>query len=306
MARAKRSMSAERHGATRQTDWAWNVGLYLALSSAGAGAYVAWQGGGVVDTSFATAGRVGAALGILLVMLGALLILFDLGRWSRFYRAAARPLASWESRAFLLIVAFTGLGCMQVFGWVEDAAWASLLSIPLTLVALALLSYGALLLKGMRAFALWGHPLQLALYPIGGLLAGCGVLSLDPLGALSPVHHRSLALAVALLAVLNALLLAVVVRQTRAAGRAGVASVDALLSGGHSRLFWVGAIGLGLALPFLLAVSVGSGWGGAPMLRLTGASAIAGLVVFRFSFLAAAHRPTELTFRGTGPWGISR
>jgi polysulfide reductase chain C len=305
MASTDRPMAAASHAVTRQTDWAWNVGLYLALSSAGAGAYVAWHAGGALDPSFAAAGRAGAALGIVLVMVGALLILFDLGRWSRFYRAAARPGASWESRAFLLIVAFTLLGGLQFSGWLRSAAAMTLLSLALIVVAGALLLYGALLLRGMRAYALWGHPLQLALYPAGGLLAGCGVLALDPLGALAPVHGQWLAVALALLAALNALLLAVVVRQTRRAGVAGMASANALLAGVHCRLFWAGAIGCGLALPFVLAVPVAAGWAGAPILRVAGACAVAGLGILRFTFLAAAHRPRDLTFRGAGPWGMT-
>lgn len=294
-------------GVARQADWAWLVALYMGLSSAGAGAYVVWQVAGMLEPSWVVAGRAGAAVGIALVILGASLILLDLGRWSRFYRAASRPRASWESRGFLLILAFILLGCLQIGSWSLDlASWDGLLSVPITVLALALLPYGAFLLKGMRAYALWTNPFQMVLVPTSGLLAGCAVLALDPFATLSPVHYQSLGTTLVVLAVLEALLLTALLRQTRAAGRAGRASTETLLSGAHSRLFWAGAIGLGLVVPFFVAVSVWSGLMDAPVMRLAGASALVGHLVFRYSFLAAAHRPTELTFRDSGPWGISR
>jgi hypothetical protein len=293
-------------GVAGQGDWAWGVGVYLALSSAGAGAYIVSQLAGLADVSWNPAARAGAGLGIALVMIGALVVMFDLGRWTRFYRAASRPGASWESRAFLLIVAFSTLGCLQIAGWAWDYPWSAWLSIPVGALALALLLYGAVLLRGMRAYVLWRHPLQLALIPAGGLLAGCGVLAIDPLGTLAPAHFRALGVAIALLAITKSVLLSGLLLQTARAGAAGRASVDALLVGPKSRLFGAGAIGLGLALPALLGALVGAGWVSAPLLRVAGAAALVGLVIFRHAFLVAAHRPTQLTFRGAGPWGMSR
>jgi hypothetical protein len=114
----------------------------MGFSSAGAGAYVVWQVAGMLEPSWIVAGRAGAAAGITFVVLSALLILLDLGRWSRFYRAASRPRASWESRGFLLILAFILLGSSQVGCWVLGLAlWARPLSVPMTLLALALLPY---------------------------------------------------------------------------------------------------------------------------------------------------------------------
>jgi polysulfide reductase chain C len=290
--------------AARQSEWSWHVALYLALSSAGAGAYLAWLLAGLVAEGFGEAVRGGAALGLALVMLGAGFVLLDLGRRDRFYRAAARPRASWESRAFLLIVACTVLGLAQIAGWITGARWAGLLTVPLAPAALGMLLYGALLLKHMRAYPLWRNRLQLALYPAGGLLAGCGVLALDPIAALSAAQGRALGVAIAALAAVVGALLAALLGSTRASGPAGEASVDALVSGRQAALFWGAAVGLGLIAPFVLAA--GAGLGVPATLRLAGAAALAGLVALRYVFLAVAHKPSALTFRGAGPWGVKR
>ncbi|HJN88562.1 MAG TPA: NrfD/PsrC family molybdoenzyme membrane anchor subunit [Dehalococcoidia bacterium] len=294
-------------GVARQVDWAWLVALYMGFSSAGAGAYVVWQVAGMLEPSWVVAGRAGAAVAIALVILGASLILLDLGRWSHFYRAASRPRASWESRGFLAILAIILLGCLQIGAWVLDlASWDRLLSVPITVLALALLPYGAFLLKEMRAYALWTSPLQMALVPTSGLLAGCAVLAIDPFGTLSNVHYQSLGTTLVVLAVLKALLLVALLWQTRTASRAGRVSTQTLLSGALARLFWAGAIGLGLILPFFVALAVWSGLLEASVMRLAGVSALVGYLVLRYGVLAAAHRPSELTFRDSGPWGISR
>jgi formate-dependent nitrite reductase membrane component NrfD len=304
--RAQRLLSEPMIGVSSQAEWAWGVGAYLALSSAGAGAYVVWQACALLDATWTLAGRAGAVLGIALVMLGALLILFDLGRWLRFYKAALRPRVSWESRAFLIIVAFTTLGCLQVAGWMLASPWVDALSMPMVLLAFVLLCYGALLLRGMRAYPLWRHPLQLALYPASGLLAGCGALALDVGSVLTARHIGLLAGAIVVLAVLNLLLLAAVLCATRASRDAGSASVQALLTGVHAPLFWAGAVALGIVVPLVLAAPVWFGTARASMLQWAGMGSLGGLVILRYVFLAAAYRPNEFTFDGAGPWGMSR
>ncbi|UCE32193.1 MAG: hypothetical protein JSW68_04520, partial [Burkholderiales bacterium] len=230
--------------------------------------------------------------------------LLELGRRDRFYRAAARPGASWGSRAFLLIIAFAVLGPAQIAGWIFGARWAVWLAPPLAFAALGMLFYGALVLRRMRSYPLWSNRLQLALYPAGGLLAGCGTLALDPLAALSPAHVHALGVAIAALAAVVGTLLAAVLQTTRASGPAGVASVESLVSGERATPFWGIAVTLGLVLP--LALAAPTDWTGPVGLRAAGAAALTGLLALRQLFLVSAHKPTALTFRGAGPWGVKR
>jgi len=289
----------------RQTDWAWKVAIYLGLSSAGAGAYVAWQGLRALDATWGGSGRPGAGLGIGLVVVGALFILLDLGRWSRFYLAAFRPGTSWESRGFLIVSTFGLLGLLQAGGWtLVPGGLDILLSIPVTLLALAILPYASLLLRSLRPFTFWSHPLQAALSPVSGLLAGCGILAFDPLQWISAAQERTLVAGITALAVIEALLLAALLWEVRRSGPAGLASVQTLVSGETSLEFWLGAVGLGVVLPLAIGAGALMGAVDSDLVRLVGAAALVGAIFLRHVLLAAAHRPTELTFRGLGPWGI--
>lgn len=289
-----------------QTEWGWNVALYLALSSAGAGAYLAWQVAQAFDATWGVAARPGVALAIALVALGALFVLSDLGRWSRFYLAVLRVGSSWESRAFVILSAFGVLGLAQIATWlVPLGGWDTPLSWALALLALTLLPYGGLLLSSLRAFPLWTHPFQVALFVVSALLAGSGVLALDPLGALSAEQMRSFGLSGAALGALEAVLLAALLWRLQASGGAGLASARALVVGTVARQFWVGAVGLGLVVPIAAGVGLWTEGVGSDGARLAGAAALVGVVFLRYAVLAAAHRHSGLSFRGRGPWGIS-
>ncbi|MBI4504701.1 MAG: polysulfide reductase NrfD, partial [Chloroflexi bacterium] len=230
----------------------------------------------------------------------------DLGRPERFYLAALRPHTSWESRGTLIVGAFGLLGLLHVASWlVAGSAWDGILAAPLALLALAILVYGGLLLHSLRAFALWTPPWQVGLYVTSGLLAGSGVLALDPAGSLSPAQLRALAQAGGLLAALAALLLAGLLAWARGHSATSRASAQELLAGSLAGHLWVGVVGIGLAVPLLAGVAATLGPLAPELARPAGAAALAGVLPLRYAILAAARRPTELTFRGLGPWGAA-
>lgn len=289
-----------------QSAWGWRVALYLGLSSAGAAAFLFWQLGALARPAWAAAARPGAALGIALVLVGALLILADLGRPERFYLAVLRPRTSWESRGTLIVGAFGVLGLLHVASWlVAGGGWDGLLAAPLALLALAILVYGGLLLRSLRAFALWTASWQVGLYVVSGLLAGGGVLALDAAGSLSAAQARALAQGGGLLAALAALLLAGLLAWAHGHGTTSRAAAQELLAGPLAGHLWVGVVGIGLALPLLAGVVAALGPLPPLLGRLAGAAALAGVLILRFAILAAARRPTELTFRGLGPWAAA-
>lgn len=296
----------DARGVAAQGEWGWGVAVYLALLAAGTGAWLVWLLASVFDASWVDAGRSGAALGIVTVAAGALVVLFDLGRRARFWRAAARPRASWESRASLLIVTFVGFAILEQGGRALEWPGSRWLALPAVACAVVLLLYAALLLRGMRAYPLWRHPLQLLLVPAGGLAAGCTLLAVDPTGTLSAAQLRALAIGVAVFAAVEALALAIVLRQVHGAGAAGAASVDALVSGPHARRFWWGAAGAGVVVPGLIGALVAAGWIDAASLRVAAVAATVGLAMLRERVLVAAHRSAALTFGGGGPWDPAR
>ncbi len=288
-----------------QTEWGWQVALYLGLSSTGAGAYLAWQVARMLDSTWDPGARFSAAFGIALVQVSALVILLDLGRRRRFYLAASRLGSSWESRGALVIAAFCGLGVLQVGGWVLKVVdWDAPLSVLMALLALAILIYGGLLLRSMRSLALWTHPLQAGLFPVSALLAGCGALALGSSGPLSSSQLRAISAPMSVLAGLEMLLLLALLLQMQRSGLAGQASARALIGGAASRSFWLGAVGLGLVVPLGLAGGVLTGVLDAGLLPWGGASALVGILFQRHVILSAAHRPADLSFRGLGPRGV--
>lgn len=292
-------------GVTGQSDWAWKVALYMGLSSAGAGAYLAWQVARAVDPAWGNVGRGSLALAVGSVLLGALFILLHLGRWSRFYLAAARPLASWGSRGFLILSAFGVLGVLQIAVWILGLEGLDgPLSALIALVALAILPYGGLALRSMRSFTLWSHPLQVGLYLSSALLAGGGLLAVNPESSLSSSQAQALGIALVVLATIEATILAEFLRQVKRRSPAGRASTRALVSGTASALFWWGAVGLGLVIPVVVGSGVWVGLLGLLPLQSAGFCAVVGVLLLRQAVLAAARRPTELSFRGLGPWGI--
>jgi formate-dependent nitrite reductase membrane component NrfD len=293
-------------GVAAQDCWAWGVATYLALLSTGTGAWLVWQLARLLDPAWTETGRAGGLGAIALVVAGALVVLFDLGRPSRFWRAAAQPRESWESRAALLIAAFVGLALAELGGVAGALRWTRWLALPAAVAAAVLLLYPALLLRGMSAYALWQPPWQLVLVAAGGLAAGCGLLALDPAGALSPAQLRATGIGLAIFGVIAGVASAAVVRAAEGGGIAGRAAAAALATGVQARLFRYGAVGVGLVVPVLIGTAVGAGGAGAAAMRVAAIAAIVGLAMMRHAMLVAAHRPTELTFAGDGPWGLAR
>jgi formate-dependent nitrite reductase membrane component NrfD len=146
----------------------------------------------------------------------------------------------------------------------------------------------------------------MALFASSALLGGCALLALDPMVQLPAAHARAVGLAMAALGILAGLCLAALLAGVRASVPAGVVSVRELLSGSLSSYFWWGVVLLGLVAPTVVGLAVGLGPLDPAVLRLGGICALVGLLVLRYALLAAARRPARLSFRGSGPWGISR
>lgn len=290
-------------GPRAQTQWTWTIAAYLATLACGSGAYVAWQFVRILDPSLGRDARSGAVAGMALVLVSGLFVLLEIGRPLRFYLATLCPRSSWESRGFLMISAFDLLALLQLAGWAfELEGWDAALSVPATALALVLLVYGSLVLASFRPFALWTHPLQMALFPTSGLLAGWATLVIDPAGSLSASVMRVLGLGLVPLVALESLLLAALMLRVGASGPAGAASVRALTRGRVAGHFWLGAVGLGLVIPLTAATVVWLGGLGSDALRAAGVGALAGLLFHRHAMLASAHRPPSPSFRGLGPW----
>src|SRR3972149_946976 len=112
--------------AEKQTTFGWPVAVDIFLGGAAAGVFL---GSYVLDivNRFEPIARVGAVVGPLLVLVGAFLLLMDLGTKTNFYRLFSN-LSSWMSRGTCILTVFIicGLGyslpSVRLFAWLP---WGS-------------------------------------------------------------------------------------------------------------------------------------------------------------------------------------
>jgi formate-dependent nitrite reductase membrane component NrfD len=184
--------------------------------------------------------------------------LLFLGRMERFWRAMLNWRTSWISRGFVfnaLFMVFGGGYAVALTGVIP------ILSVPVIKSALMLLSavsavlfaaYPGLMLSTVKAIPFWRSVLEPVIFFLQGLLGGVAMQLI--LGNRLPFDSESTALLLTansylLVAVLALILIAMLMK----ALHQGIEriSVQFLLIGDLSRLFLVGAIGLGLVLPLV-------------------------------------------------------
>src|SRR3990170_4294317 len=119
-------------GFESQQEWGWLAAVALFLEGLGAGLYL---------VSLFLDYTLGAALGIIVVLLGALALFLDLGRPLRFWRAIVNVSSSWISRGALLIGLFTAFGLLYLApqAGLVDLPWSRETALGQALIALSAL-----------------------------------------------------------------------------------------------------------------------------------------------------------------------
>jgi formate-dependent nitrite reductase membrane component NrfD len=172
-----------------QKSWGWPVVIYVFLAGCGGGTFL---------SSFVLAflglyepvARTGLLIGPLLVAIGSLMLIFDLGSPGRAYRlftTGKTLMSSWMVRGSWIIAAFIVLGlayALPFFGlfawlpWNKTSVPGEIIGIAAALLSIAVPLYPGLLLGVIRSIPLWNTPALPPLFFLSGLDTGVAVLAL--------------------------------------------------------------------------------------------------------------------------------
>ena len=239
-----------------QREWGWLVITYLFLGGAGAGLFLA---------ALYMTHPWGEALGLVLLVLGTLFLMLDLGRPERFWRAFFRARTSWISRGCYFIAALVLLGALNVL--IEStgkdlSALATLVRVGAAAAAVAVMIYTGFVLSPSAAIPFWNSAFFPVIFFAYSLLAGIDFLILAspvlPSPAIDVAHLEKIQFGLVLLCLLLVMSHLSVMSGSATAARK---SIQLLTRGKWAVLFLGGVIGVGLILPLLLA------W---PIFRQTG------------------------------------
>jgi formate-dependent nitrite reductase membrane component NrfD len=269
-----------------QREWGWAVITYLFLGGAGAGLFL---------VSLYIQNRWGEGLGLLVLVLGTLFLLIDLGRPERFWRAFLRPRTSWISRGCFFISALVLLGGLEILsGQIPlEGAGQVLIRCAAAVAAVAVMVYTGFVLSPSPAIPFWNSAFFPVIFFAYSLLAGIDFLILA--SPLLPGPEVDLALLEKVQFGLVLLCLLMVLSHLSVMSGSALAarkSIQLLTKGKWGTLFIGGVIGLGLVVPLLLAGPILWSSGFQAMFAVTVVLALLRLFgdyLFRFLVIRAGH-----------------
>jgi len=251
-----------------QTEWGWQVAVYLYLAGIGSGSFaigllMEWLGYSPYSL------RPMILWGPILVAIGALFLVLKLGIKRRFLNTILNPKTSWLSRGFYILsiciivgVIIWGISFLPRLGLSVSNLSTLLLVLDITgfIFALATAIYTGILIQSVKYVVFWDTPLLPALFTVSSLSTGAMTVVLSVLGysILTPSQGypeqlmNALTITEWILIVIEAFVLGLyLVSRYRAEGY-GKDSVRLLLSGNLRFVFWIGIIVLGFLFPIIL------------------------------------------------------
>lgn len=308
-------------GLLKSADWPLLIDLYFFLGGLAGGAFVLATIAALVDgRRYRDLVRVGYYLALLAIIPGPILLIVDLGLPSRFLNM----LMVTASRSTDIGVGAITLGPLHFkpASPMSVGAWALLIFSACAFVA-ALLTYledrnrrvsgaarvlvgligsafgffvaaypGVLLGATARPLFISAHWLG-ALFLIVGASTGAAAIALV-LSLLGNAHRDSLLRLMKITAfalILEVVGLALFLISVSSTGSAGIArALGPLLTGSHSLLFWLGAVGIGLAIPLALQFGAAARRATPGMAALVAILVLVGGFVFKYVIIAAGQR----------------
>jgi formate-dependent nitrite reductase membrane component NrfD len=229
-----------------QREWGWLVITYLFLGGAGAGLFL---------VSLYMGHPWAEGLGLLLLLLGTLFLLLDLGRPERFWRAFFRARTSWISRGCYFITLLTLLGGLDLlieFTSAGTGTLAALVKAGAAAAAVAVMIYTGFVLAPSPAIPFWNSTFFPIIFFAYSLLAGIDFLILAspllPPPAIDLAHLEKVQFGLVLVCLLLVISHLSVMSGSAVAARK---SIQLLTSGKWAVLFLGGVIGVGLVVPLL-------------------------------------------------------
>jgi formate-dependent nitrite reductase membrane component NrfD len=275
---------------TAQEEWGWLLALDLFFSGLGGGVFLLFL-------AFDLPPAVGLlALGLVLV--GAMVLMIELGRPLRAWRALCRPFSSWISRGVFFVTLFIVFGALYTapafpsLSWLAPGSDAARMALGLVAAVSALLVtvYPGFVLAASPSIPFWNSPLLPVLFSLQSLMGASGVvLFIAPLGFES-AGVRSVAMSGAILILVNFVLGAMYLAASSRSGLAAKEAVKRLREGSLGRTFKLGVVLLGMIVPLIVLL-----WTPAAV-ALAGLLILVGGLLFRYCILkAGVYVPFALT-----------
>jgi formate-dependent nitrite reductase membrane component NrfD len=231
-----------------QKEWGWLVITYLFLGGAGAGLFL---------ISLYVGHPWAEGLGLILLLIGTLFLMLDLGRPGRFWRAFFRARTSWISRGCYFITGLVLLGTLNVlieFTGKDFGMLTTLVKVGAAAAAAAVMIYTGFVLSPSAAIPFWNSTFFPVIFFAYSLLAGIDFLILAspvlPSPAIDIAHLEKIQFGLVLLCLLLVISHLSVMSGSATAARK---SIQLLTRGKWAVLFLGGVIGAGLVVPLLFA-----------------------------------------------------
>jgi formate-dependent nitrite reductase membrane component NrfD len=256
---------------TLQTDWGWEIALYLFFGGLSAGILcISAIINLVTGDKYQKTIRFGAWSGTIILILGVFLLLLDAGVPTRAI-ILFQSFINFDSwMAFGAWFLFAGIAIFGIYALANTGcitgklkfllSWKKVLAIIIIPISLGIAIYTGILLGVLYAHPLWNTWLLPALFTISALDTGVayvlGHLTLyesETIEGLAQMKKRFELSTIALI-VLESIILTTYLTTVASSGSAASASVDILTSGVLSVFFWAFLVGGGLAVPLLVSV----------------------------------------------------
>jgi Fe-S-cluster-containing dehydrogenase component/formate-dependent nitrite reductase membrane component NrfD len=269
--------------------WGWKVSAYLVTKAIAAG--VMAMAALLVALGHADArAAVGIApplvAGIFLGVTGVLLVA-DLKQPGRFHYLLTRAnTSSWLVRGAYLLMAFSVICAAWFLAGLADAETAlAVLAVPAVLLAAGAAGYTAPLLAQCEGRDLWQSHFVLPTLLTQAIVAGAATFMILDLAVDVPspgAVQWTLLTGLAVLALLIGL-------ETRPSSDPHIRiALNALTKGPYRTRFWIGAVAVGIAVPFILVVvQLVADLDGAALPALAGIAALSGLAAYEDGFIRA-------------------
>ena len=268
----------------KHIEWGYLIVSYLFLGGLSAGLYFAsalatlLQRNGE-DVAYNRIARLGALLAPWPVMLGSFVLIFDLGKWYRFWKlfmhlewTSPMSVGSW------LLIAFTVVSLVYCYSWLteEQRAWIfsrvpkrlhflnrdisakqrifALLGLP---IAVGVGIYTGVLLGAVQSRPFWNTNLVAQLFLFSALSTGCAALLLVMALERQPSDSRAFQLLYNLdvgLMTLEFFIVVPYVVHGQLSVQAVKNSLTLILGGPFTLMFWAFFLGFGLVLPLLIEI----------------------------------------------------
>ena len=242
--------------------WGPMIAIYLFLAGAAAGAYLTCSLISIKYPEDTVMRRIGRIIVPVLLAVGLLMLMLDaeagLKNPLRFFGLVNNPRSVMTIGVYIICV-FMPISLVVAFFELRGKKVPRGLDIVGDVFAVLLAGYTGVLLGVSMGVPLWNNPVLPFLFVVSALTSGMAMVvfigtfwdreQYAHMTVLRPIHI--------VLAVLEAVLIAVFLGMAMAKGNAGAVSANMILTGSLAPAFWGGIVLLGLVLPLVIDVAVG-------------------------------------------------